>query len=146
MSGVILLSQISHDRWLSVIDGFFDASILFLFFLYISIAGFNLSVLGISIVAIVYMFFHILWWECSIQWYFIETIKDYIIQTRTYYYGALIACFALFSTVGVYYTVKNDITPKIVSFANTVEHTLNNVIEGSSAGGIEENDNKKQIF
>ena len=85
MSGVILPSQVAHDRWLSTYDAIFDATFIFLVFLAISCFPLNLiSLIAFSSIA-VYMFFHILWWENSIQCDFIETIIDYIKKTRKYY-------------------------------------------------------------
>ena len=83
MSGVILPSQVAHDRWLSTYDAIFDAIFIFLVFLAISCFPLNLiSLIAFSSIA-VYMFFHILWWENSIQWNFIETIIDYIKKQET---------------------------------------------------------------
>lgn len=93
MSGVILPSQVAHDRWLSTYDAIFDATFIFLVFLAISCFPLNLiSLIAFASIA-VYMFFHIFWWENSIQWDFIETIIDYIKKTRNYYYATFLVVY-----------------------------------------------------
>lgn len=108
MSGVILPSQIAHDRWLSTYDAIFDA--LFIFLVFLVVSCFPIGI--ISLIAIIsiatYMLFHIFWWENSMQWNFIETIIDYIKKTRRYYYGVFLAVYLGLSTVAYYYAYKYD--------------------------------------
>ena len=109
MSGVILPSQVAHDRWLSTYDAIFDATFIFLVFLAISCFPLNLiSLIAFSSIA-VYMFFHILWWENSIQWDFIETIIDYIKKTRKYYYATFLVVYFSLSSFGYFFAYKYDI-------------------------------------
>ena len=109
MSGVILPSQVAHDRWLSTYDAIFDAIFIFLVFLAISCFPLNLiSLIAFSSIA-VYMFFHILWWENSIQWNFIETIIDYIKKTRNYYYATFLVVYFTLSSFGYFFAYKYDI-------------------------------------
>ena len=63
MSGVILPSQIAHDRWLSSYDGILDALVLFLCFFILSSFSFSWISLVILVIVCTYMFFHIFWWE-----------------------------------------------------------------------------------
>lgn len=108
LSGVILPSQIANDRWLSVYDAVLDSFLIFFAFLMFSY--FEITVIGIGILAVMmaYMFFHIFWWENSMQWYFIETIRDYIDKTRRYYYMVFIVSNIVFATLGYYATYKYD--------------------------------------
>lgn len=122
MSGVMQPSQIAHDRWLSVFDATFDSFVFFCFFYLVSVFGINLYVIGVLVVFYVYMFFHFFWWEHSMQWYFIETIRDYIKNTKNYYYATLIVTFILFTSVGFFYSIKYDFIGKI----NLLNQSLNN--------------------
>ena len=109
MSGVILPSQVAHDRWLSTYDAIFDATFIFLVFLAISCFPLNLiSLIAFASIA-VYMFFHIFWWENSIQWDFIETIIDYIKKTRKYYYATFLVVYFSLSSFGYFFAYKYDI-------------------------------------
>lgn len=124
MSGVILPSQIAHDRWLSIIDGAVDAIIIFIILLYLSFASWGTAEIVVVVLSSLYMFFHILWWENSMQWFFIETIKDYITQTRTYYYGAIIAFYLIFSSFGMYYIYEKNIVTSVNNMTVTVKNAV----------------------
>ena len=67
-----------------------------------------ISLIAFSSIA-VYMFFHILWWENSIQWDFIETIIDYIKKTRKYYYATFLVVYFSLSSFGYFFAYKYDI-------------------------------------
>lgn len=109
MSGVILPSQIAHDRWLSSYDGILDALVLFLCFFILSSFSFSWISLVILVIVCTYMFFHIFWWENPTEWDFIETISHYINQTRRFYYAFFLSSFFLFSTFGYYFAYKYDV-------------------------------------
>lgn len=113
MSGVMQPSQIAHDRWLSIFDGLIDAFVFFIFMLIISVLGVNIYVLSLAIGLYLYIFFHFVWWEHAMQWYFIETIIDYLHKTRNYYYGTLIICSIMCSTVVYPYLLGLNINDKI---------------------------------
>lgn len=129
MSGVILPSQIAHDRWLSMYDALFDAIIIFVSFFIISSFSFNeFSFVALAAIFI-YMLFHIYWWETPMEWDFIETINHYIVRTRKYYYGTFFVVYLLLSTVGYYYVYKYDIRgyiAKPIDIANTSTKSLFN--------------------
>lgn len=127
MSGVILPSQISHDRWLSIVDGAMDAFILFIVIHFISLSSIGFTQILIILVSIVYMYFHILWWEYAIQWLFIETIKEYVSKTRTYYYFSLIAVFITLSSIGNFYISQIDGIEKINKIFVSVENSFKNI-------------------
>ena len=131
MSGVILPSQVAHDRWLSTYDAIFDATFIFLVFLAISCFPLNLiSLIAFSSIA-VYMFFHILWWENSIQWDFIETIIDYIKKTRKYYYATFLVVYFSLSSFGYYYAYKYDFKGYLLKPVEYFDKTTSSVKKSS---------------
>lgn len=109
MSGVILPSQISHDRWLSIFDAFVDSLFLFFSFYVVSLFGFSYYSISFLFIVFVYCFFHIFWWETSSEWDFIETISYYIKQTKKYYYSSLLFFYLILSTFGYYHSLKYDV-------------------------------------
>ena len=114
MSGVILPSQIAHDRWLSSYDGILDAFVIFVCFFILSSFSFSWISAFILLIVCIYMFFHIFWWETSTEWDFIQTISHYINQTRKFYYAFFFGSFLIFSTFGYYLTHKYDVKHYII--------------------------------
>ncbi|WP_418181320.1 hypothetical protein ACNSOL_11510 (plasmid) [Aliarcobacter lanthieri] len=129
MSGVILPSQIAHDRWLSVYDAILDAFIIFIAFLVFSYFEMSLFTIITLCTMMTYMYFHILWWENSVQWNFIETIKDYVNQTRRYYYIVFISSYIIFFTLGYFLAYKYDAKTIIftpVKYYNKLDYLITN--------------------
>lgn len=145
MSGVMQPSQIAHDRWLSVFDGLIDAFVFFLFMLIVSSLGVNIYVLPLAIGLYLYIFFHFVWWEHAMQWYFIETIIDYLNKTRNYYYGALIVFSVMFSTAVYPYLLGLNINDKI-EFISEKINIFNEITSGVTNVASAEQINKNSPF
>lgn len=124
MSGVILPSQIAHDRWLSIYDGIFDAFVMFIVFFVMSLYPISLETLIVYSIMTIYMFFHILWWEHAVQWSFIETISNYIEQTRRYYYYTYSIAYLFFSTIGLYVAYQIDLSNMIIRIVDYYHKAL----------------------
>lgn len=151
MSGVILPSQISHDRWLSVYDAILDSFIIFSAFLFFSYFNISLIIIFSLTVMMTYMYFHILWYENSMQWYFIETIKDYVNQTRRYYYATFVISYFLFITVGYFFSYKYNVKEIVftpIRYYERVESFLKNneIISTKIFKMNEKKDNGKSEF
>ncbi len=131
MSGVIQPSQIAHDRWLSIFDGLMDVLMFFIFTLIVSLIGVDIYSISILIGMYVYMFFHLMWWEHAMQWYFIETIIDYLNKTRKFYYATLIIGSVLIPTFGFHYVMENNINDEILQLKDKLI-SLNNTMNLSS--------------
>lgn len=145
MSGVILPSQVAHDRWLSTYDAIFDATFIFLVFLTISCFPLNfISVIAFIFIA-VYMFFHIFWWENSMQWNFIETIIDYIKKTRKFYYVIFLLVYFILSTFGYFFAYKYDIKSYLLKPIEYYEKTTSYVKTTSIFDKIKLKKEEKEI-
>ncbi len=117
-SGVLLPSQISHDRWLSIGDAFVDNLYIFFIASICVASGFNLVTGTILTIGFLYMLFHIVWWQKGIAWETSETVVEYLNQTRKYYWFFLYFFMIFVSIGGSYLFLKHD-GPKHVNNAIT---------------------------
>lgn len=102
MSGVLKPSQKAHDRLLACGDALWDSMVYFWVALLCSMT-FNYFTASVLMVLLIYIVFHIDWWEKGSQWKFVPTIEEYLSMTRTYYYAFLGVFTLLIPAVSYYY-------------------------------------------
>lgn len=101
-SGVLLPSQIAHDRWLAIIDALVDNIIIFIIAAIVVTGGFNYISYTVLTISIFYMWFHLVWWQKGIVWETSETVREYLSETKKYYFAFLYLFMGIVSIGGTY--------------------------------------------
>lgn len=130
-SGVITPSQLSHDRFLSVMDAFQDVLYISIFLTVIPLMSVNLFNITLITLFLLYWIFHIAWWQKAKVWYIKPSVIKYIKQTYNFYWittitlaiGSLYLSFKYVIT-GTLAQTFIDLSNITLSMIARIEHAL----------------------
>lgn len=114
-SGVLLSSQVAHDKWLARFDALLDAFIVFVIITLITVTGLNYMTVFFIIVGLWYWNYHILWYAKAREFEISVTSSSYSFETVKVFWQS----FVVFSTL-MYFIVSSLITTGFTKFLQSV--------------------------
>jgi hypothetical protein len=126
---VLLPSQITNDRMLSISDAIFDALVSAFLIFFIIYAGINTFTVVVGAIAATYWAFHIIWWQETLQWGNVHSLKEYIFKTYVFYVSVFSIVFLISLAGSVYLIEKN----------NLIEFPISERIKNTTAGKVFDN-------
>jgi len=105
-SGVLVASQIAHDKWLSRLDGFIDSIWLYVIILTVSLTGLNYVSLFLVVLGLWYWWYHIVWYCKAKEWDGNVTSREYTIDTVKIFWKSFISSSVILYVFTAYFIVS----------------------------------------